>query len=250
VKARALKTRNGRAKPVAEFAPIRIEPAYRKVAAALLDRITTRAINPGERLPPEMELARQFGVHRGTVREALRELQTNGVLKRERGSKLMMVTRPERVDVAAGVSRALALHDVSYHDVWEALTALEPPIAAAAARHRKPKDLLRIGGVAAGEISVEQTASFFRAIGEATHNSVFMLAHEPLVQMLVPSLAALIDKVPQAVTRIATAQKRITTAIRNGDSEQSREWMAKHIRDFRRGFEIAGISLEQPVETH
>jgi DNA-binding FadR family transcriptional regulator len=68
--------------------------------------------------------------------------------------------------------------------------------------------------------------------------------------MLVPSLAALIDKVPQAVTRIATAQKRITTAIRNGDSEQSREWMAKHIRDFRRGFEIAGISLEQPVETH
>src|SRR6187401_3864048 len=118
----------------AEFEPIRVEPAYRKVASALLDRITDRTINAGERLPPEMELARQFGVHRGTVREALRELETNGVLKRERGSKLMMVTRPERVDVAAGVSRALALHDVSYHDVWEALTAIEPPIAAAAAR--------------------------------------------------------------------------------------------------------------------
>ena len=132
-----------------EFEPIRIEPAYRKVAAALLDRITTRAINAGERLPPEMELARQFGVHRGTVREALRELQTNGVLKRERGSKLMMVTRPARGTVAADVSRALALHDVSYHDVWEALTALEPPIAAAAARHRKPKDLTRLGTVIA-----------------------------------------------------------------------------------------------------
>ena len=51
-----------------------------------------------------MELARQFGVHRGTVREALRELETNGVLKRERGSKLMMVTRPTRGAVAAGVS--------------------------------------------------------------------------------------------------------------------------------------------------
>ena len=77
-----------------EFEPIRVEPAYRKVAAALLERITARTINAGERLPPEMELARQFGVHRGTVREALRELETNGVLKRERGSKLMMVTRP------------------------------------------------------------------------------------------------------------------------------------------------------------
>src|SRR4249919_706460 len=133
----------------AKFAPIRVELAYRKVAAALLERITDRTISAGDRLPPEMELARQFGVHRGTVREALRELQTNGVLKRERGSKLMMVTRPERVDVAAGMSRALALHDVSYHDVWEALTAIEPPIAAAAARQRKPADLIALETVVA-----------------------------------------------------------------------------------------------------
>ena len=67
----------------------------------------TRTINAGERLPPEIELARQFGVHRGTVREALRELETNGVLKRERGSKLMMVTRPaaRRPSPRASVAR-------------------------------------------------------------------------------------------------------------------------------------------------
>src|SRR6186997_3472238 len=138
----------------AEFERIRIEPAYRKVASALLGRITDRSISAGERLPPEIELARQFGVHRGTVREALRELETNGVLKRERGSKLMMVTRPARHTVAAGVSRALALHDVSYHDVWEALTALEPPIAAAAASRRKAKDLTRIDAIVATDVNV------------------------------------------------------------------------------------------------
>jgi GntR family transcriptional repressor for pyruvate dehydrogenase complex len=231
----------------AEFAPIRVEPAYRKVAAALLERITDRSISAGERLPAEMELARQFGVHRGTVREALRELETNGVLKRERGSKLMMVTRPARVDVAAGVSRALALHDVSYHDVWEAMTALEPPIAASAARNRTPANLQRIAAIVATEVTVEQTADFFHAIGEATHNGVFMLAHEPLVQMLGPSLAKLIGRVPQAAARVATAQKRIATAIEARDSVQAGEWMAKHIRDFRRGFEIAGIELEQRV---
>src|SRR3982750_2578355 len=136
-----------KANGAAHFEPIKLEPAYRKVATALLDRITARTINAGERLPPEIELARQFGVHRGTVREALRELETNGVLKRERGSKLMMVTRPARVDVAAGVSRALALHDVSYHDVWEAMTALEPPIAAAAARNRTAANRQRIAGI-------------------------------------------------------------------------------------------------------
>jgi len=263
VKKKSAKAKNGSGRrltpadtAVAEFEPIRIEPAYRKVAAALLDRITTRAIHAGDRLPPEIELARQFGVHRGTVREALRELQTNGVLKRERGSKLMMVTRPERVDVAAGVSRALALHDVSYHDVWEALTALEPPIAAAAARQRKPADLANLETVVArlGEevdtsSAVEQAADFFHAVGEATHNRVFMLAHEPLVQLLVPTLGAMIDKVPQARARIADAQKRLVAAIRAGSAAQAEEWMAKHIRDFRRGFEIARIALERRVGT-
>ena len=244
---RAAAKRRTTAQP--EFAPIRVEPAYRKVASALLERITGRAINAGERLPAETELARQFGVHRGTVREALRELESNGVLKRERGSKLMMVTRPARVDVAAGVSRALALHDVSYHDIWEALTALEPPIAAAAARQRKPADLARIEAIVAAGAGVEQTAEFFRAVGEATHNGVFMLAHEPLVEMLVPSLATLIKKVPQAASRIEAAQKRISGAIRARDSDEASSWMAKHIRDFRRGFEVAGIALEQPVES-
>lgn len=230
-----------------EFAPIRVEPAYRKVAAALLERITDRSISAGERLPAEMELARQFGVHRGTVREALRELETNGVLKRERGSKLMMVTRPARGDVATNMSRALALHDVSYHDVWEAMTALEPPIAASAARNRSHQNLERIAAIVATDVSVEQTADFFHAIGEATHNGVFMLAHEPLVQMLGPSLATLIGKVPQAAARVAAAQKRIAAAIEARDSEQASEWMSKHIRDFRRGFEIAGIELERRV---
>lgn len=239
---------------IPDFEPIRMEPAYRKVASALLDRITRRALNPGERLPPEMELARQFGVHRGTVREALRELETNGVLKRERGSKLMMVTRPTRGDVAAGVSRALTLHDVSYRDVWEALTALEPPMAAAAARTSTAVDRQRLAEVLADldeakdtSQAVEQAAEFFRVVGEATHNGVFMLAHEPLVRLLVPSLGAMIDKVPQARGRIATAQRRIAAAIEARDADAAAEWMAKHIRDFRRGFELARIPLERSI---
>src|SRR4051812_1215090 len=127
-----------------ESETIRAEPVYRKVAEALMERILDRTLNDGDRLPSETELARQFGVNRSTVREAVRELQGNGLLGRRRGSKLLVVTRPHADHVAEGVSRALVLHDVTYQNVWEALTILELPIAEAAARRRTDADLALI----------------------------------------------------------------------------------------------------------
>ena len=234
-----------------EFEPVQIEPAYRKVAAALLERITDRTLAAGDRLPSELELARQFGVNRSTLREALRELETNGLLRRERGSKLMMVMRPHTQAIASGVSRALALHDVTVQDVYEGLTILEPSIAEIAATRRSEYDVLRIkqaaGNGNSNDDASHAAAEFFRSLGDATQNRVLRLAHEPLLQLLEPSLAVMIDKVPQARQRIASAQKRITSAIRERDAEAARSWTAKHIRDFRRGFDLAGIDLEHRV---
>ena len=236
-----------------EFAPLEFEPAYRKVATALLDRITDRSLNAGDRLPSELELARQFGVNRSTIREALRELESAGILRRHRGSKLMMVSRPERETIADGMSRALALHDVTIRDVWEGLTILEPPIAEAAARSRRAADLTVIESAVAqalqpdAEAAARQAADFFRHVGEATHNRVLMLAHESLLQLLAPSLQTIIDEVAPARARIATAQRKILDALRSGDAAAARSWTEKHIRDYRRGFDLAGIDLASRV---
>jgi DNA-binding FadR family transcriptional regulator len=238
-----------------EFTPVHIEPAYRKVAARIGERILSRALREGERLPSETELARQFGVNRSTVREALRELESRGLVQRRPGSKLMSVSRPHHEAVAAGVSHALLLHDVTVRNVWEALTILEPPLAQAAARARTAADLECITG-AAGAFSsqhentaqaVHCSAEFFRCIGRATHNPVLGLAQEPLLQLLEPSLGVMIDKVPQARARIATAQRRLVEALEARDAQGAHEWMARHIRDFRKGYELAGIDLELRV---
>jgi len=238
-----------------QFDQILIEPAYRKVASAIAERILSRSLREGDRLPPETELARQFGVNRSTVREALRELESRGLVKRRPGSKLMSVSRPQHHAVAAGVRRALVLHDVTFMEVWEALTILEPPIAEAAARARTMQDLTSVaaatelfaGDNADSERAVHHTAEFFRCVGRATHNQVLGLAQEPLLQLLEPSLRVLIDKVPQARSRIATAQRRIVEALQAREAEGARNWMAKHIRDFRKGFEIAAIDLQHRV---
>jgi GntR family transcriptional repressor for pyruvate dehydrogenase complex len=231
-----------------EFTQIQIEPAYRKVAAVIGARILSRALREGERLPAETELARQFGVNRSTVREALRELESRGLVQRRAGSKLMSVSRPQQASVAAGISQALLLHDVTVRDLWEALTILEPPLARAAARARTSADLERIiaaaealGATAADtEQAVHDTAQVFRCIGQATHNPVLGLAQEPLLQLLEPSLRVMIDKVPQARSRIRTAQRRLVEALQAQDEQAAESWMARHIRDFRKGYELAG----------
>jgi GntR family transcriptional regulator, transcriptional repressor for pyruvate dehydrogenase complex len=240
-----------------EFEAIRAEPAYRKVAEALMERILDRTLSHGDRLPSETELARQFGVNRSTVREAVRELQGNGLLGRRRGSKLLVVTRPEANHVAEGVSRALVLHDVTYRDVWEALTILEPPIAEAAARRRTGADLAHIAAAAtnfaannkATESAAFHATEFFRTVGAATHNRILMMGHEPLLQLLEPSLRSMMDKVPQSRTRIVAAEKRILEAVRAKDTETARNWMTRHIRDYSKGYEIAGVDLQSRLES-
>lgn len=235
-----------------EFDQILLVPGYRKVAAAITGRILSRELREGERLPPETELARQFGVNRSTVREALRELESGGLLERRPGSKLMTVSRPRHRAVAKDVSRALALHDVTFLEVWEALSHFEPPFAEIAARNRTPADLEALTAAcqrftdenADTEKAVHHTAEFFRAIARAAHNQVLGLVQEPLLDLLEPSLRVMIDKVPQARSRIAAAQRRILEAATKRDAEAARSWMARHIRDFRKGYELAGIALD------
>ena len=238
-----------------EFDQIALTPAYRRVADAISERILSRTLREGERLPPETELARQLGVNRSTVREALRELECSGLLERRPGSKRMTVTRPQHRAIAKDVSRALTLHDVTFLEVWAALTEFEPPIAEGAARARTAADLELLAAVRARfdadnaltDKAVLHTAEFFRALGAATHNQVFALVQEPLIQLLEPSLRDMIDQVPQARSRIAAAQRRLLEALERRDPEAARQWMARHIRDFRKGYELAGIDLRHRI---
>ena len=237
------------------FEPLGYAPAYLRVSEAIRARILRRELPEGEALPTETELARQFEVNRSTVREALRKLESAGLLGRRRGGKRLFVTRPTREAVGGGLSQALALHRARVVDVWEALQAVQPGIAAAAAERRSDDALDKLAGCARGfaacaggrDAAVGDVAEFFDALAEAAANPVFNLLNEPLLRLLKPSLAVIIDRVPQARSRIEAAQEAIVRAVRSRDAKAAAEWMARHVRDFRRGYEVAGIDLATEV---
>lgn len=237
------------------FEPLGHEPAYRRLSAVIERRIVSRSLREGEALPAETDLARQFGVNRSTVREALRNLESAGLVARRRGSKRLFVSRPATETIVNDVSRALLLRDVTPRDVWEAMMLFEPEMAALAALRRRDEDLERIAALhaalassAAGDArSVELVSDFFQALGHAARNPVLTLAEQPLSRLLAPSLARLIDQVPQARRRILDAQRKILAALRARDDGEARRWMQNHVRDFQRGYEIAGIAMDEPV---
>ncbi|MDH4259404.1 MAG: GntR family transcriptional regulator [Gammaproteobacteria bacterium] len=237
------------------FEPLGYAPAYLRLSEAIRDRILRRELKEGQALPTETELARQFEVNRSTVREALRKLESSGLVGRRAGGKRLFVTRPTRESVGGGLSQALTLHETRVVDVWEALQAVQPGIARAAALRRSTEALEQLASCArrfAGrrgdrEFAVEDVADFFNALGEASDNPVFVLLNEPLLRLLKPSLAVIIDRVPQARARIESAQKHIVDAVRDRDAETAAMWMTRHTRDFRRGYEVACIPLSTEV---
>src|SRR5271168_2454014 len=199
------------------FVPLDDHPAYRQIANLIEQRIVARSLRTGDPLPSETDLARQFGVNRSTIREAIRELETHGLLGRVRGEKRLRVTRPEPRRVSSGVSRALALHDVTFLELWEAMMAIEPVAAQYAAARRTAAQLQaleRAGARFAREAAdttaaVSAVVAFFTAVATASGNQVLAISQAPLNLLLAPALTHMIDRIPQARARIHEAQAKI-----------------------------------------
>ena len=238
------------------FEPLTRQPVSLRISTAIEQKILRRSLRLGDPLPSETELAEQFAVHRSTVREALRRLESSGLVGREGGSKRLRVTRPSHADTASRVGRTLALDDVTFIELWEAMRAVAPHTAALAAEHGTAGHAAQLEAIVGAVESargadsvVTQVGEFFGTLSEISGNRVLMLAMQPVTRLLAPSLRRMIDRVPQGRTRILVAQRCIVEAIRTHKPEEAASWMTRHVQDFRRGYELAGIALDTRVGT-
>jgi DNA-binding FadR family transcriptional regulator len=235
------------------FSRVVVEPAYKAVSAAIERAILDGALPPGAALPTEQELSERFGVHRSTVREAIRQVEQEGLLQRREGRRLFVVL-PGVQDLAPRATRALLLQRTTFRELWDLSLMLEPPAARLAAAQRDAADLASLqDNLAATAASnddpalVQLDVEFHALVGRATHNHALMLAREPISLLYQPTLSAIFARLPQARARNLDAHRRIVDAIERGDADAAASWTHKHMVDFQRGFTLAGLDMAAPI---
>jgi GntR family transcriptional regulator, transcriptional repressor for pyruvate dehydrogenase complex len=236
------------------FERIQAAPAYQMVAQAIEQEILSGRLTPGDRLGTEAELVRQFGVNRSTVREGIRLLEQGGMIRRDQ-SRRLYVSLPRYNRLATRVSRALVLHQVTFRELWEAAMSLEAATVEAAAARATEEDLAalednvrRMAKAGSTQEHAEIDSEFHALVAKVSKNRVLQLAREPAGLLFTPTLKMILDAVEAAGARNLEAHRHIVEACRARDAITARDWMRRHITDWRRGFELAGKDLDAPVE--
>ncbi|MFL6718442.1 MAG: FadR/GntR family transcriptional regulator [Burkholderiaceae bacterium] len=248
------------------FRRMRIAPAYKAVSAEIERIILSGALEPGAPLPTEQELAQQFGVNRSTLREAIRQVEQEGLVERREGRRLF-VALPGLTDFAPRAMRALVLQQATFHELWQVAVVLEPLAAQLAAHAVREDDLQALAAnlarmamlaqqAAEGDAQaqaqrrsalIELDVQFHALVARAGRNRALMLAREPVSLLYSATLARMQGQLPQMHARNLAAHRHILDALRQHDADRAEHWMRKHIVDFQRGFVLAQLDMHVPV---
>lgn len=237
------------------FEKIQVPSAYRLVADAIEREIVTGRLRTGEAIGTEIELGRQFGVNRSTVREGIRALEENGLVSRGPDRRLY-ASLPRYSRLSSRMSRAMILHEVTFRELYDASLALEIASVEQAVIKAPPEilDAMECNLEAAEAVMdnpvrlSELDTDFHALIAKASGNRVLELAREPASLLFFPTAELVCRRVPEGARRMQAAHRAILDALKAGDGEAARTWMRRHITDWRKGFEKAGRDLDEPVE--
>lgn len=161
----------------------RASPAYEEVANRLRTQIAAGELNPGDRLSAEANLAAEFGVSRSTIREALRVLNSEGLIRTARGvSGGSFVTEAEPKEAADFLETRLGIlarqQAVTPEELLETRALLEAAAAALAAERRTDAHLDEL------REALELERDFHVKLLAAAQNRLLAALAVPFVQLL------------------------------------------------------------------
>jgi GntR family transcriptional repressor for pyruvate dehydrogenase complex len=220
------------------FVPVAVTRASSAIAEQIRSAIVSGRLEQGARLPPERELAEQFGVSRVTVRDALRALEATGLVDIRVGARGgAFVRAPSGAIVAQAMSDMMLMSAVSPEDIVEARLIVELGTVTLACARATDEDLEPLrkldkrarAELKAGTYTRELSWEFHALLAEAAHNG----AIDGLTQSFRSSLSMHPVRVrePRKTSFKATVEEhsRILQTVEQRDAETARRELAAHL---------------------
>lgn len=227
------------------------------VAQELANQIIGANLAPGTQLQPEHEMLEELGVGRTTLREALRLLETRGVLTIKSGpGGGPIVRRPEPSDLSESLTLILQFNGSKLIDVVDARRWLEMGICELAASKATPELIAELKEINQAirdssddpKAIVEQNARFHSCISEAAGNYLLHVFLETIIS-IADGRAIGVEYGKKQALGIADAHDEIIEALEEGNPEAAGEAMSQHLLDAQKFWKRRyGQIIQQPVE--
>lgn len=221
----------------AEFEAVRRTKLYEQVAKQIERMIVEGLLKPGDKLPPERELAETFEVSRSSVRDAIRTLELIGLVEPRQGEGTVVRDLSAR-SVASPLATVLVRKRELVGELLDVRKMIEPPLAARAAAHASPEevsyleDILRRQEekVRRGELAIEEDSEFHYTIATAAKNSVVLKVLDVLMDLLRESRERALQ-VDGRLQRSFAGHQRILRAIKRRDAAAAEAAMHQHVQE-------------------
>jgi len=216
--------------------PIRQGRVSDLIAQRILDVIAAGSLLPGDRLPPERELASMLGASRPSLREALRSLKAEGRVDVRHGTGVF-VAEPETTRT---LRAALYAEEADIEELFDMREVLELPAAAWAARNRDGQKLEAVSKayetVTAASLKPDVDwrrlpaldAAFHLCIVEAANNRFLARTQGVLQEILSRGMETTL-RVPGRMEKSRRDHRRIFVAIMSGDPSAARRAAMAHV---------------------
>ena len=206
-----------------------------EIAARIKELILEGAFEPGAPLPSERVLAQQFGVSRGSVRDAFRKLEMLGLLEARHGSG----TFPQKLSVdnlVAPLASVLTYNRDLQDELFDARRMFEPAVARVAAARIRPEEVDELQRIVdaqrqrakAGQSIIAEDTAFHSTLARATHNAVVIRVMDTLNDLLLGSRRLALRRKGRPLRSVAGHEK-VIAALRAGDAQAAAEAMHQHI---------------------
>jgi GntR family transcriptional repressor for pyruvate dehydrogenase complex len=222
------------------WTPVRSHSVANQIVAQVRDALFADRLAPGDALGSEKDLAARFGVSRITVRDALRTLETMGIVEIRVGAgggARIARGNPDRFADALAVQ--LKLVGVSAHEIMDAQVAVEGRAARLAAEHATADDLVRLEALIEEAQRLTRDPAGFTAAGLAFHLAVAEASHNRALVAQLKALRYVVWPTERPRTTVAIAgrvlkvHRAIVAAIAARDGEAARAAMASHLEGVR-----------------